>query len=132
MVTSVLRRFRDAAVLVVAIELVLVAGLGVWSARNEYIQYGDEMVHLSYTKFIADHGRLPQLGKDVVPPEVFELNRAERGGAIDCHPDDPRVAITLCGIYEAFQPPLTTSRPCPCTPSAVPPPSAGRSTVRSS
>jgi 4-amino-4-deoxy-L-arabinose transferase-like glycosyltransferase len=103
---SFLHRFRSVAVVVVVLELLLIAGFGIWAARNEYYQYGDEMSHFSYTKYVVDHGRLPLLGYDVVTPEVLRLNREHHGGVMDCGPSVPTPGITLCGIYEAFQPPL--------------------------
>jgi 4-amino-4-deoxy-L-arabinose transferase-like glycosyltransferase len=104
---------RGVFVGVVVAELVAIAALGVWTARNEYVSYGDEMVHFSYTQFLADTGHLPVLGRDLATRDALVLGREVTSfGMINCPQEDPAWRFdanwgkTLCGSYEAFQPPL--------------------------
>jgi hypothetical protein len=63
----------------------------------------DERAHVAYVQEVAEHGRLPWLGRDVIPWQIEALND-------DTYPRrssrDPR-RLGLAGMsYEAFQPPL--------------------------
>jgi len=91
---------------VIVAEIVVIALLAVWTVESEHVWYGDELVHLSVTKYVAEHGSLPVLGRDVVPNEILELNRQVHGGRMACPATDPNRPMNLCGVYEAFQPPL--------------------------
>lgn len=81
--------------------IVVVGGATV--ARFHVFAPIDERQHFAYVQEVAEHGRLPRLGRDVVSWQVQAIND---GTYPRRSPRDPRL-IGLAGqSYEAFQPPL--------------------------
>jgi hypothetical protein len=82
---------------------VIVAVGGATVARFHIFAVVDERPHVAYVQAVAEHGRLPWLGRDVVSWQVEAIND-------NVYPHhslrDPR-RLGLAGqSYEAFQPPL--------------------------
>ena len=76
---------------------------GATVARFHVFASVDERQHFAYVQEVAEHGRLPHLGRDLVSWQIQAIN----DGTYPRHsPRDPRL-IGLAGqSYEAFQPPL--------------------------
>jgi hypothetical protein len=97
----------------VGLELIFVAVLGIVTVQRMPIQLADELAHYSYVQHVAEQGDLPQLGLDLTSPEAFQVGEVRVPGlglvpnAKFCPRSDPAVRLNVhCALYEAFQPPL--------------------------
>ncbi len=93
---------RAAAILAV-LQLCAIVTLAAVTVARSPIFGLDEGAHLAYVAQIADHGRLPWLGRDPSPWQVQAIDE----GAYPHHSTVPARRAGLAGEnYEAFQPPL--------------------------
>jgi 4-amino-4-deoxy-L-arabinose transferase-like glycosyltransferase len=92
------------AVALILVQVALVLGFGLFVAgRQAFWGAIDEAAHASYVAKIAEHGRLPILGRDCMDPALIGLERVRTGPPVT-QPDCGHVMATAS--YEAFQPPL--------------------------
>ncbi len=99
------RRHPRLLVVLVAVQLAALLVVGVATvARFHVFAEIDELAHFAFVNEVADHGRLPVLGRDLVDAEdlAAALGGLPPGGT---RPEPPATQLAR-QQYEAFQPPL--------------------------
>lgn len=89
------------ALVAIQLAVLVVAGLATVVSMPRFT--GDEAAHFSYVQSLAEDGRIPLLGRDLISEEAQAIYEGRPGEA----PRADRAARGLAGrSYEAFQPPL--------------------------
>jgi 4-amino-4-deoxy-L-arabinose transferase-like glycosyltransferase len=90
--------------LLVAGQLLIIAGMGASTVdRFRVWAQIDEAQHYSYVQYIAEEGRLPVVGRDLVSPAVIAIGN---GTYPSLENADPRAYGLFGQSYEGQQPPL--------------------------
>ena len=92
-----------AVLLRLSVTLFLLRGIMLCSAMPS-LEGWDEYQHLAYIQFLAEHGRAPVLGRDVVAPKLAETIRGTPQPPLAVEQFGPRVAITYADYWSGRKP----------------------------
>ncbi|MEY2426928.1 MAG: hypothetical protein QOI61_2500, partial [Actinomycetota bacterium] len=97
----------------IALSAITLVGLlrgGWWVAVTEVMSPIDEAAHVDYVASVANHGRPPKVGRDLVRNQTLELAKESvtspwRPSPLTSDHDDPKWG-SFAQSYEGVQPPL--------------------------